>query len=330
MFKICLIGCGYMTRSCHGPSCKKYADEHEDVVLAACSDLKIEKAEEACTKFGFRRAYADYLEMIEKEKPDVVLLITPVKLTPELSISLLERKIPVIMEKPPGMTAEENMRIHEAAVRNNTPARVAFNRRYTPLLRALKEEIAQINRPVLDVDCMFVRINRKDDDFSTTAIHAIDAVRYLAGSEYRDVSLQYHDILVDEKTVTNIKLTAKMQNGSSTSVTFLPCGGSVIERITVTLCGYSFFLQLPVWGGSDAPGRLICMKDDKVYKTIQGEDLVKEYTLYESNGFYDESRIFFDELREGKHPVSDVITGHSSVAIAQCIRHKKESYECRQ
>ena len=328
MFKICLIGCGYMTRDGHGPSCKKYVEEHEDVILAACSDIKIEAAEAACANFGFQRAYTDYLEMVEKEKPDVVMVITPVALTKEVSIALLERKIPVLLEKPPGMSVEENEQIHEAAIRNNVPARVAFNRRYTPLLRALKEEIAQIDQPVLDVDCMFVRKGRKDVDFSTTAIHGIDTVRYLSGSEYKRVHLLYQDLMFDNKEVTNIKMNAEMKNGSTTSATFIPCGGCVMERITVNLCGYSLFVQLPIAGGIDIPGKLVCMKNGKIYKTILGEELVQEYTLHESNGFYNESRIFFDELRQGKWPVSDVITGQTSVAIAQCIREKKELYKC--
>ena len=325
-FKICLIGCGGMTKSGHGPSCKKYAEEHDGVVLAACCDIDIEKAQNACEVFGFQRAYTDYIEMVEKECPDVVLAITPVHLTEQISVALLERRIPVFLEKPPGMDAEQNMRIHEAAIRNNTPARVAFNRRYTPLVQALKEEIKAAGAQLLDINCMFVRVNRKDADFSTTAIHGIDTVKYIADSEYADAKFYYHDICVADKKVTNIQMSAVMENGASASLTFLPCGGCVVERITVTLTGYTFFLYLPVWGGADAPGELVCFKEKKVYKRISGDDLVKQYTLHESNGFYAESQVFFDELRAGKRPKSDVISGKSSVEIARCIRTRQNYY----
>lgn len=325
-FKICLIGCGGMTQNGHGPSCQKYAQEHEWAVLAACCDLDMEKAKKTCEKFGFQRAYTDYIEMVEKEHPDVVLAITPVHLTEQISTALLERRIPVLLEKPPGMDAEQNMRIHEAAIKNNTPARVAFNRRYTPLVLALKEEIKAAGAQLLDVNCMFVRVNRKDADFSTTAIHGIDTVKYIAESEYASVNFCYHDILVDDKNVTNIQMSAVMENGASASLTFLPCGGCVVERITVTLTGYTFFLYLPVWGGADAPGELVCFKERQEYKRISGDELVKQYTLHESNGFYAESQMFFDELRAGKRPESDVITGRSSVEIAQCIRDRQEHY----
>ena len=137
MFKICLIGCGYMTKDGHGPSCAAYAQKHEDTELAACCDIRLDAAKEACSRFGFQRAYTDYREMVEREKPDVVLAITPVALTAQISIDLLNRKIPVLLEKPPGMDREQTLAIHEAALRNNTPARVAFNRRYMPLWRRI-------------------------------------------------------------------------------------------------------------------------------------------------------------------------------------------------
>lgn len=326
VFKICLVGCGGMTNGGHGPSCRKYVQEHTKSVLAACCDINIEAAERACQKFGFARAYTDYVKMVQEEQPDVVMAITPVNLTKEISVRLLDMGVPVILEKPPGMDAEETLAIHEAAVRNKVPARAAFNRRYMPLVRALKEEMKKQKSQVLDISCMFVRVGRTDADFSTTTIHGIDTVKYIAESEYKEVYFRYNDIMYQEKAVTNIQMSAQMTNGATASVTFLPCGGCVAERISVTMTDYTFFLFLPVWGGVDAPGKLVCMKNGEIYKTIAGTELVKEYTLYETNGFYDESAEFFDMLRNGQRPESDVISGLTSVELAHCIRQRKEKY----
>lgn len=322
-FKICIVGCGFMTKEGHGPSCAKYASEHEDVELAACCDINLAAAQEICNRFGFARAYTDYLEMAEQEKPDAVLVVTPDTLTRDVSVALLKRKIPILLEKPPGLDREQTMSIHRAAMENHTPARVAFNRRYTPLLRALMEEMKQAGAPLQDISCMFIRVGRKDADFSTTAIHGIDTVKYLAGCEYETAAFQYQDIVFEGKPVTNTLMSAKMENGASASLTFLPCGGCVVERITVTMTGYTFFLFLPVWGGADAPGRLDCLKDGKIYKTVEGG----AYTLYESNGYYDESRLFFDALRDREELGCDVLSGLSSVEIAQHIRERKGNYK---
>ena len=322
-FKICIVGCGFMTQKGHGPSCAKYAAEHDGVVLAACCDINPAMTQKICTEFGFLRAYTDYIEMVECEKPDEVLVVTPDTLTRDVSVALLERKIPVLLEKPPGLNRQQAQAIHDASVKNNTPARVAFNRRYTPLLRALKDEMEQVGEQILDISCMFVRVGRKDPDFSTTAIHGIDTVKFLAGCEYESASFCYQDISFEEKPVTNISMSAKLENGASASLTFVPCGGCVVERITVNLTGHTFFLQLPVWGGVDAPGRLVCLKNGAVYKTVEGG----AYTLHESNGYYDESRMFFDALRAGETVGCDVLSGLSSVEIAHAIRQRKAVYE---
>ncbi len=322
-FKICIVGCGFMTREGHGPSCVKYAAEHEDVELAACCDINLAAAQEICSRFGFARAYTSYLEMAEREKPDAVLVVTPDTLTRDISVALLNRKIPILLEKPPGLDRGQAMSIHRAAMENHTSARVAFNRRYTPLLRTLMEEMERAATPLLDISCMFIRVGRQDEDFSTTAIHAIDTVKYLAGCEYETAAFQYQDIVFGGKPVTNTHMSAKLENGASASLTFLPCGGCVVERITVTMTGYTFFLFLPVWGGADAPGRLDCLKDGKIYKTVEGG----AYTLYESNGYYDESRLFFDALRDGGELGCDVLSGLSSVEIAQHIRKRKKNYK---
>lgn len=187
MFRICLIGCGFMTRTGHGPACRQYAQTHSDTVLSACCDINLAAAQEACEHFGFQRAYTDYVKMV------------------------------------------------------------------------------------------------------------------------------------------NTQVCAQMVNGTLATLHFLPCGGCVAERVAVTLPDHTFYLELPVWGGMDMPGKLVCTKGRDIYKTLIGD---KE-TMFESNGFYNESSVFFDSIRTGKPPYSDVITGGSSVAIADHIRQRKAFYNKR-
>ena len=56
MFKICVLGCGSVATSGHGPSLQRYAAEHPDVVLAGCCDLNPERAETYRQTFGFTHA----------------------------------------------------------------------------------------------------------------------------------------------------------------------------------------------------------------------------------------------------------------------------------
>ena len=68
------------------------------------------------------------------------------------------------------------------------PHQVAFNRRYVPLLAELRERIRLLpaGATLQHVRYEMVRVNRRDPDFSTTAVHAIDAVRFIAGADFAE------------------------------------------------------------------------------------------------------------------------------------------------
>ena len=323
MFKICLIGCGHMAVIAHGPACKKYADLHEDAELSACCDLDIEKAESFRKEFGFQNAYTDYMEMLEKEKPDAVLAITPFTLTAKIAKDVIGTGTNIILEKPPGINAEEALSIDECAVENKVYARVAFNRRYIPIFSALVEELEACGEELLHVDCNFIRKRRTEDFFYTTAIHAIDSIKYLAKSDYKRADFHYQDILYDEKKVTNFYVNAEFENSVHANINFLPCSGCAAERIHASCRDYSFFAEIPVWNGMDMPGRLVCVRDGAVYKTVIGQ----ETTMFESNGFYQESASFFDLIKQNGTPFSDVNTGVQPVEIAGCLRDRKPCYK---
>ena len=324
-FKICLIGCGGMSRLGHAPACKLYAETHRNAELSACCDVDIERAEQFCKNFGFRSAYTDYMEMIQNEKPDVVLVIVPVHLTAKISKDVIGTKTNIILEKPPGIDIAETRSIHECAVKNNVHARVAFNRRYTPVVMELIREIEACGKPILHIDCNFIRYGRTDADFCTTAIHGIDSLRYIVKSDYKKADFIYQDTICRDKKVTNFYVSAEFENSVHGSIHFLPCSGCGVERIHVSCVDYSFFAELPIFSGNDGvdrPGRLVCTKENTIYRTVIGD----KDTLFESNGFYEENASFFDLIQSGVSPSSDVATGIQSVEIADCLRKRKPGY----
>lgn len=322
MFKICLIGCGGMAYGGHAPGAKKYVSENEGTVLAGCCDTDIEKAERFCREFGFVNAYTDYRTMLDSEKPDVVMLTCPVALTAPIAMDVMNKGYHIIMEKPPGVSKEDTKAIHECAVKNNVHARVAFNRRYMPLINELKKEILSVGKPIHHIDCHFIRQNRVEPDFCTTAIHGIDTVKFLAGSDYKKIDFVYQDYTYNDNNICNYYLNAEFDNNVFANINFLRCSGCTVERIHVSCEEYTFFLETPVWGGADVPGKLECLNGGRVYKSITG----KESEMFECSGFYDENASFFDIVRSGAEPSSDVETGIQSVDIADYMRKRLPSY----
>ena len=322
-FKICTVGCGGMANGGHGPSFRKYAAEREDVILAGCCDIDLGKAEPYREKFGFRKAYTDMEQMLLTEKPDAVSLVVPVSLTEKLSIQVMEMGIPVILEKPPGMNREQTLRMMEVAARTGVPNQVSFNRRFMPIVRRFKELRQGIPGQLWQYE--FYRVNRRDADFSTTTIHAIDTVKFLAGSEYAQVDFRYYPNPLNPALVPAITLECSFQDGQAGRITFAPASGISAERCTMHGTNEMIHATLPYHssqGSLDQNGMITIYKNGDVIHQEPGE--VAEGFV--ENGFYGENAHFFDCIRAGIRPTDDIASGLQAVEIADCIRNRRETY----
>jgi len=327
-FKICLIGCGQIATGYHGPACQRYAAQHADVTLAACCDIDPGKAAEFRDRFGFQRFYQDYIAMLDKERPDAVCLLVPPDQTSVMSCVILEKGYPLLTEKPPGRTVKDIDRMITAARQKNSPNQVAFNRRYTPLLRTLKDYLGRHFQPgeLQHIRYDFLRVNRRDADFSTTAIHGIDAARYLIGSDYQQIRFHYQEFPDLGPSVANILMDCTFVSGATGQLNFCPVAGVVVERATVHACNHTFMLNLPIWNAFDAPGRLVHLEKGKVVLDATGPQVSGSDEEFILNGFYGENVSFFDDIRLGKRPEGSLETGRQSVEIADFIRERKTEY----
>lgn len=324
-FKICSIGCGGMAQAGHGPAFRKYAQERPGVFLAACCDVDAARAEAFRSQFGFARAYTGWEEMLRAERPDAISLIVPVTLTEELTLQMLRRKIPVILEKPPGMNREQTLRMAEEAQRTGTPNQVAFNRRYMPMIQRFFQ--LRQGRIANFWQYDFFRVNRRDQDFSTTCIHGIDATRFLAGSPYRRVEFSYRPVTGAEDWVSTITLDCEFQDGAAGRITFAPMTGIVAERCIMHGTNELISCTLPYHGGTnsaDGSGTIFLAQNSKI---LLEETAPADEESFVSNGFYGENAAFFDCIRMGKRPEGDIFSGLQSVEIADCIRKRKSLYE---
>ena len=326
MFKICSLGCGNMAKSGHGPAFAKYKKDYSDVCLASCCDLDAEKSKTFRDTFGFERYDTDFREMIRREKPDVVSLLSPVDLTCPLSLELMKLGCHIIMEKPPGKNREEILQMMAQAKASGVHVRTAFNRRYTPLVMELKRQIAETGERIIGITCQMYRWHRFEKDFSTTAIHAVDVIKDIAGADYKEVYFHYDNRPELGENVKNIFMNASFENGAYAQLTFVPTGGAVIERISVNTLNHTFFADLPVWNNIDMPGKLVHICNDKEISTVTGDQLSDSTDMYELCGFYDENRLFFEYIRSGGEIRCDLESAIQSVEIEDCIRHSQTSY----
>lgn len=325
MFKICVIGCGSVATSGHGPSLLKYRDSHEDVCLAGCCDISPEKAKAYQEKFGFEAWYTDYATMLDEIKPDVVSLLCSSKMTKNLSIEVMKKGYNILLEKPPGNTLEEIEAMIDQAQKTKMFVRTAFNRRYTPLLAKLKEQLK--GKRIFNITYQLYRHSKSKMDFSNTAVHAIDAVKYIAGSDYKRVDFTYQELPEIGDHISNYHLACTFENGAMAQISLIPMGGVTLERITVNTLDETYLAELPFWSNMDSPGRLRCIHKDKIILDITGDTLVDSTEMFEESGFYAEISSFFDLIRSGEPATCDLQTGVQSVDIADHLRTRKAVYE---
>jgi myo-inositol 2-dehydrogenase/D-chiro-inositol 1-dehydrogenase len=327
MVRLCQVGCGEHARVAHGPSQAKHAANHKGLELAACSDLDTERAERYREDFGFARHYTDTFAMLDAERPDAVALVVPLEHTAELAARILERGHPLLLEKPPGRTVAEVDRLIAVAEGRDPPVlhQVAFNRRYAPLVRELRRRLDSAP-PIQHLHYEMTRVDRRDPDFSTTAIHGIDAVRFIAGGDYARVRFRYVDIPQLGTGVANIFMDAVMVTGASAHLAFCPVAGVVVERTSVHTRDESFFLEVPMWAAFDSPGRLQRLVRGELAEEVRGDALPDGTALFESGGFYGEYVAFLEALAAGRPPSPGLRESRQSVEVAEHIRRRESEY----
>ncbi|QHW34772.1 Gfo/Idh/MocA family oxidoreductase [Paenibacillus rhizovicinus] len=319
--RIGLAGCGWHSRATHGPCLKRYRETHADLVLAACCDVNTEAAEAFRADFGFSRAYSSFQEMLENERLDAVWIVVSVEYTASLALQAMDAGIPVFLEKPPGIDSAETQLLQERAAKLGIPHRVAFNRRFAPLTRKL---IARLNaapsRRIYNIAYEMIRIDRTDADFSTTAVHAIDAARFIAGSDYAELQFRYEELEDVGPGVANIIADGLFENGVRVQLLCYPYSGVAMEKVTVRGEGFSCEMQLPLLEGV---GQTASMK---YAEKGRGEVYQAEGDWLEAFGFYDENASFIDALREGWPLRDDLRSSRQSIDVMEAIRGRAIAY----
>jgi predicted dehydrogenase len=296
-------------------------------VLAGCCDLDPERAESFRREFGFARAFTDPVAMLETERPAVVVVVVPVERTVTVGSMVLGRGLPLLLEKPPGETVAEVDRLILAAGKaaRTIPHQVAFNRRFAPLVRELRRRIEEAG-PLQHLHYEMTRVERRDPDFSTTAIHGLDAVRYLAGGDYAEARFRYREMPELGKGVANILVDAIMTSGATAHLAFCPVAGVLVERAAAHAHGHSLFLHVPMWSGVDSPGRLWHFAGGKLAADLGGDRLGDGTALFELGGFYRETVAFLDAVATGRAPSPSLREARQSVEIAERIRARATEY----
>jgi predicted dehydrogenase len=180
--KVAVIGVGSMGRN-HA----RVYSELEEAELVAVSDANAKQAESIAEKFGVR-AYTDFREMLEKEKPEAVSVAVPTVMHEEVATAALEAGAHVLIEKPIAATVEAGERLIAKAKGVGRKLMVGHIVRFNPAIQALKQKLAagELGR-IFQVFC------RRAGPFPTRiqdvgvvvdlAPHDVDLMRFLTDAD---------------------------------------------------------------------------------------------------------------------------------------------------
>jgi len=180
--KVAVIGTGSMGRN-HA----RVYSELPEVQLVAVADSS-ETVSNAVGKQFSVKAYTDYREMIEKEKPQAVTIAVPTALHEETALTVMDYGVDVLVEKPIASTVEGGQKIIRKAAENGRVLMVGHIVRFNPALQALKAKLQNG-----DLGHIFQIFCRRAGPFPVRirdvgvvidlAPHDVDIMRFLAGEE---------------------------------------------------------------------------------------------------------------------------------------------------
>ncbi|APW40672.1 hypothetical protein RD110_13075 [Rhodoferax koreense] len=185
--RIGLLGAGLIGRE-HATLVLK----HPGTVLVALADPSPEAVGYAAS-LGVPH-YASYLEMLDKEALDAVIVALPNALHVEAGLACVERQLPMLMEKPIAENVAAAMRLVDAAEAAGVPMLVGHHRRHSPDIREARRAVqAGELGDIVAVNGMWL-VKKQDRYFDAAwrrqpgggpmlinLIHDIDCLRYMCG-----------------------------------------------------------------------------------------------------------------------------------------------------
>lgn len=135
--KIGVIGCGQIARHRHIP---EYA-ANKDVELVAFCDIDQEKARTLAAKYGGKKVFTDYQELLAQKEVQAVSICTSNYLHAPITIAAAEAGKHILVEKPMATSLKEADAMIQAAARNKVFLMVAHNQRLAPMHQIAKKII---------------------------------------------------------------------------------------------------------------------------------------------------------------------------------------------
>lgn len=182
MIRVAVIGVGAMGRN-H----VRIYNEMDDVELVGVADGDFAVAEKVGKKFGVT-PYADYRELLEKERPDAASIAVPTSIHKEVAMGCISAGVHVLVEKPIAATVGDGREMIGAARQRGVALAVGHVERFNPAIIELRQRIGegQLGR-IFQIHARrlgpFPSRIRDVGVVIDLATHDLDVMRFVTGAE---------------------------------------------------------------------------------------------------------------------------------------------------
>lgn len=314
--RVALVGCGNLATRYYLPTLRAAHRQGRCRFEALC-DVNAAVLDDRAQRFAVPRTYTDVAALLEGETLDGVLVVVPVDVTASVARLALSHGVPTYVEKPPGRTAAECRGLIRAAERGAAPNQVAFNRRYAPPLRLMRERMLRLG-PIHSASAVMFRHARLEDEFIwSTGIHALDALRFLAG----DVAqAQARRARLPGGRADGFIVDIWYVSGGMGTLEVMPDAGVSAERYVAHGPEATGFARVAGPGSCiDRPGGYEVYYRGQRVQTTDPFGGRRRVPVAEAAGFKGEILAFLDGLRSGRAPSPSLAESLPSLQVVEAL-----------
>jgi predicted dehydrogenase len=326
--RVAFIGAGRQSNWRHYPSVASLPDAE---IVALC-DWDAGKAEETAKRWNVPKTYQRMEQMLDETDPDAVYVIMGPQAVHEPLMHVLRRGKHVFIEKPPGVTLNGiQVYAHYAEV-NSCLTMVGFQRRFLPVMTALKARVEE-RGPLHSVSVANLKsISNFDapassgvlDQLTSDGMHAVDNLRWLAGGEVERVSSHVRTRYVPGSSANAVMAQVEFDNGAVGQLhySFATGGGPLSEGATAPGIFRAEIFGRNITAYVDAERQSWIAADNQPPEVFDsssfGTPFGEGYNYW--LGFWHETRHFVDCVKAGVQPSSNFADAVKTWELIEAIK----------
>ena len=304
--RVGVVGVGYL-----GSIHARIYHRMPSVNLVAVIDTNAERGRQIASE-----CECNFVQDLERllESVDAVSIVVPTSLHREIAEPFLDKRIPVLLEKPVAHTLEDARAIVDLAKQSGTLLQIGHLERFNAGVVRLAEEL---DRPrFMEVHRLgeFVARATDVDVVTDLMIHDIDIVLSLVPSELRYISAVGARVITDHVDIANARL--EFEDGAVVNVTASRVSSKKFRRIRVF--AESCYLALNFDDQQIDVARPGVRPEEGGFAPIISESI----QVTPRPPLDAELEDFVDCVRSGRDPVVDGETGVRALQVAHEVRQR--------